>query len=888
MNYFKLSVLVELLVASLFMACSGGLVDDLGRDAADAGDTADVGDSVDAGGDLGDLDTAPLFYGPTEIWVLEGSEGHAEFQLDEGDHPREDSQLIRISLVSSSDEQLLPSEGIELRCEDSGDGCSGHLRIEPAAGESGRGIVHLEISDGGQSTTVSLVVLVEATVDASSARYVSPDADGQGNGSAALPWTMAQANAGATAGDTVLILPGKYHTGVAPQRDGTAADPIRFVAAERRRAIIDDGGSHKYLLTLDSRKHIQVHGLRFESSGDTSLATMNNASSVSIADTTILGVSVFKGGVVSIRDSKSVDFSNSRFERAFQNLLFIENTVGMRMQGMVIARGGHTPMFVSNGVERMIVRGSTFLGGWGRAGGFSRGPAGLLFERNVISGSIAGHRSAGAGFKVMGAGAIYRYNRLHDNGPRGFVIRDHREDVRIDHMRLYGNVIHNNIAEAFWLDTKGLGVYRDIAFQNNVFLDNDHYGVNYHLRGSRVDNQIRLTGNLFHHTSGQAPDPTEVVGCADDGNLWVAPNYLHAERHCYLRLDAASPLPEGGTPLTKTSAAGQGRDIPVRDAWWAFDGFATKGESGDLIQLGSERARLVAADRSKGLLSVDRDLSWDADTAVSLAWEGQAPSLGCFEAGGGLEHLGILSSTGSARSHEVVRFELVGAPADARVVWHLGDGTRATGLVIEHAYTGAEGRYGVRAYVHGGESWQRAATMLMLSNRLPDDPLVLLDFSRDDDVAQIKSDSWSRPLPNVRRVDAPRGKAIRIEISASDGGLESHFTPIQGWDIDAYPFLVLSYRIDSKIELNFSLEAFSNTSSVEPRLVGVGGTRGGAVTLHADGDWHQLPIEVSIIRDTFPDVNYLRGVRFTGPKGQGVSKGYEFDLLCVSANEKCE
>ncbi|MBW2735574.1 MAG: right-handed parallel beta-helix repeat-containing protein, partial [Deltaproteobacteria bacterium] len=823
--------------------------------------------------------TTLSYQGPAEVWVLEGSEGHVGFRVEAG--PTGDAQSVTVSVAGTSDDKLLPAAGVEARCTLSVNGCEGHLIITPAPGELGSGSVELEINDGAQAKTVTLAVKVEATVVSTSPRYVSAHADGKGDGSMSSPWTMAQANTNASAGDTVRIGPGRYQTGLVPAKNGTAAAPIRFVALQRRRAIIEDNGSESHLLNLDSRKYIQVSGLRFEVKSSSGLSSFDDSEFVSVDDSTLLGYGVFVSAGVRIDGAKSLDLRNTRMERSFHNLMVVQNSANVRLQGVVIGRSGHAPMFAGAGLESMIIRGSAFLAGWGRPAGISYGPTGLLFERNVVSGGIDGHRSAGAEMKVTGTGGIYRYNRLHDNGPGAFTMRDGGGDRRIDHVRLYGNVVHNNSGQAFWLDSVGDGIFRDIAFQNNVFLDNDANGARYHFRGSRVYGEVRMTSNLFHHTAGAAPNPTEVVGCPDDGNLFEAPGYVDVARHSYLELQASSPLAEGGTPLTQTLFAGHGRDLQVKDAWWAFDGFSLPGEVGDLIQVGSEQARVVAVDQAKGVITVDRDLTWVSGVPVSPAWQGAAPSLGCFEEGGGLEHLGILSSVGTAGSGDVVRFEILGAQADAQVVWHLGDGTRATGRVVEHAYNAGEGRFGVRAYVYGGKSWQRAATSLLISDPVQGAPVVLLEFDLDDEVAKIQTDSWSRPMADIRRVDAPRGKGVRIEVSAVDGGLQSRFSP--GWDIKAHPIMKVSYRIDSGIDLDVSLVAYSDGTSVRTRSVTVGGT-GGLLT--ADGKWHELKIDAGQ-RNDFPDATHLLGVSFNGPKGQGVGKGYEFDWVCISAAGQC-
>ncbi len=871
--------------------CGGKIVSthpDAGGDAGDidAGDwDADVVDVRDAGyepdGDAGPEGTI-TYLGGTELWTLEGSEGHLPFAATSVG-----GSVVSVSVTATSDEALLPVASVRVRCDDDGSGgCAGHLVVVPAPGRIGSGSVELLFSNELQSVPVTIQVTVERRVDISTGLFVSPTATGGGDGTLASPWTLGEANANAQPGDTVVLLPGTYLKAIAPRRDGTAADPIRFVAAARRTAVIEELGGEPYLLYLEGRSHVEVSGIRFESSGTQYLANLNSAAFLTLRDCTVLGVGFLSRGDVRIIDSNNIDLYDSRIQRSFHNIIVSRNTPDMRFQGLVLDRAGHTPMFLDYGLDRLILRGNAFLGSWGRVGGISGGPDGLLYERNVIMGSLAAGRSAGSDIKMSGVGAIIRYNKAHDNGPKFlFNVRDYRAAAQYDHWRFYNNVVHYNSTEAVWVDNKGNGVFRDIIFQNNVFLDNDIYSAGYHFRGNRINGQVRMVSNIFYWSFGSQPDPTEVVGCPDEGNLFQDPGYADVSRRSYVNLQSGSPLPEGGTPMTSTTAAGQGTNVPVSDTWWIFDGFGRGDEQGDWIQVGNQRAQVVEADHAAGTITVDASISWAAGDPVSLAWDGTSPPLGSFEQGVDLEHMAIVSSAGTVGSSEVLRFEIVGLPEDARVVWHLGDGTRATGHVVEHVYSGGEGRYGVRAYVYGGMSWQRSAAAVMVSDFPAGSPLILLDFDRDDEIALIKSDSWSRPLPDVRVVSSPTGQACRFDVSTSDGGLETQFLPFAPWHIDTYPYLVLRYRADSGLSLDFLLEAYPNTGSLAERLTSVGGTGGGAVTIEADGQWHRLVVDVSMVRNAFPEAEYLRGFRITGPEGQGIGKGYAYDVLCVATQE---
>jgi hypothetical protein len=75
----------------------------------------------------------------------------------------------------------------------------------------------------------------------------------------------------------------------------------------------------------------------------------------------------------------------------------------------------------------------------------------------------------------------------------------------------------------------------------------------------------------------------------------------------------------------------------VADARYFYDGFGIPGEQGDLIWVGAARepARVVARDIEQNTLTLDRNLTWEADEPVTLPYAGDAPDHGAYERGAG-------------------------------------------------------------------------------------------------------------------------------------------------------------------------------------------------------------------------------------------------------------
>ena len=96
-----------------------------------------------------------------------------------------------------------------------------------------------------------------------------------------------------------------------------------------------------------------------------------------------------------------------------------------------------------------------------------------------------------------------------------------------------------------------------------------------------------------------------------------------------LTLQATSPALEAGTPLTTTTSAGTGTVVPVADAHYFIDGYGVT--TGDAIQIGSDRAIVLAVNNTTNEVTLDRTLTWGSTSGVSYPYGGTAPALGACE-----------------------------------------------------------------------------------------------------------------------------------------------------------------------------------------------------------------------------------------------------------------
>ena len=98
------------------------------------------------------------------------------------------------------------------------------------------------------------------------------------------------------------------------------------------------------------------------------------------------------------------------------------------------------------------------------------------------------------------------------------------------------------------------------------------------------------------------------------------------------RLQPKSPAIDAGTFLTRTTRAGEGRDIPVEDADWFCDGFGMI--EGDRIQVeGNPAVRVERIDYARHVITVARPLKWPKGAGVAAPYAGKAPDIGALEWG---------------------------------------------------------------------------------------------------------------------------------------------------------------------------------------------------------------------------------------------------------------
>jgi len=739
-------------------------------------------------------------------------------------------------------------------------------------------------------------------------KYVAPHGHDSNPGTYEAPWgTPAKAAAEAKAGDIIYFLPGDYTGVLRPRHSGEASSPIRFISLEPGKARLRGRRGGDFVVQLVNVEHIQVEGFHIdpayedgrwvliESSKFITIANnlMENSLQGSIPFFVEAGTNIFLRGNTLRRMAPDRKTSNpirlNLIRFSYTNKIVLEgNTFGCTVHGSLdFQPPGST--------KDIVVRGNVFHAEWSRNFEFF-GSENVLFEGNLLTDSFKGGYG-GSSSKFMVAGGIFRFNQIIDNPGAPLRIFDawFREedkwDKQISHLRLYNNVFVNNLDYGISLTIRAN--MQDVLFVNNIFYRNDLAGdgrqieltdarpeeVRFQRNAIRIDEERPFTGSI-----GQSHLFTETLD--------APPGFVDVKQNNYA-LRADSPLRDAGLFLTHALTSGSGNVIAVADAVFFYDGFGIPGESGDLVAVGSPHqvARVLAADWELGTLELDRSITWQAGDPVSLVWDGKAPDIGLYEHGSAGRGSVQVLVTPAQQNRGLVELKAVihGNLLPVSFSWQLGDGTTAQGAVVQHCYDKA-GNYPIKVRItdKAGRHHWGTAYVVVEPERDPSAPLLCSTFNIDD------SDWWWRwriaePAPTNWRVKRDPESGNGILVVEAPGGSTLGTLPallrVEGWDIDAYPFVKIRYAIVPGTPLGLYLEGFGNRHVVTAATLthlDTAHPQAGRTYLLDDGEWHEQIIDVRVIREIYPEVKVMEGIGFrTGSRLAAPPSGFQLDEFAI-------
>lgn len=689
--------------------------------------------------------------------------------------------------------------------------------------------------------------------------YLSPDGDDDASGTREAPWdTLREANERLQPGDTLIFLDGEYEWSISPANSGEEGAPITYRAQNSQKAVLR-GIDTRRAIAIEDREHVVVEGFRVEPMEGSGWMQLTRTRHITIRDCTFEETTGF---IIGCEDSHYNRYENNRALRSLRLNAWghtggdMWNNVNCShnvFEGNYFSRCGHRPLGFLRDSPNNVVRGNVFDGRWGRNFEFFSTPQ-MLIEGNVITNGFMGSGSADGRAKLFIIDSIFRRNVIHRNWYMPLVINSYHyrgfpEPFGMYDSRLYNNTWYRNHDGAFQMADYGGEAEREHYVANNIFVnnimyDNDPAGQHLalRLRANIADDNRWLSNTISGDRPGRGvirydleyPRATEwpgeamTVAEAEEArpeqfasNLDADPRFVDADADDY-RLAAGSPAVDAGRPLTRTASAGSGQVISVQDARYFYDGFGIRGEQGDLIWVGEEckPARVLRRDLESNTLTVDHSLTWEAGDPVTLPYAGAAPDHGAYERGGEED-------------------------------WHI-EPVIPEGLRVPTMATSTE-------------------------------PIVAINFEEEDLEQWHWFFSFSRQRNTDSRVDdttANTGKrSMRVFAEADEATLSCHMLP-RWWDIDRFPYVRLAYRIPEGVPVGIQLQQFptderglgavyiAGSANHDP-----GGLQNlGAGKLIDDDQWHEITLDVRVIREVYPDGQTIKMLRFytnsNGTEGQ--------------------
>lgn len=253
-------------------------------------------------------------------------------------------------------------------------------------------------------------------------------------------------------------------------------------------------------------------------------------------------------------------------------------------------------------------------------------------------------------FKLLGSNNVFRYNILKDmpqgttNG-RGLRLETYAYGgnwpVNVAmYNHVYGNIITNIGGTeggngAIYIgtnDTTGVATNAYNIFKNNIVFNNllsneitrqysplihDNAFINNIIYRSNKTNIIYTDGAARTVSGAQLYEPT----------LWQGNVQSDPMLDSSLKPLQGSPALESGAHLTTiTSISGSGTSLAVADPRYFTDGMGIV--SGDIIQIGTQTAIIIAINYSTKVLTLDRTVTWTQGATISLPYKGTKPDIG--------------------------------------------------------------------------------------------------------------------------------------------------------------------------------------------------------------------------------------------------------------------
>lgn len=235
---------------------------------------------------------------------------------------------------------------------------------------------------------------------------------------------------------------------------------------------------------------------------------------------------------------------------------------------------------------------------------------------------------------------------------RSLIVNPTTYGIRMQGKTKYAAIANNTIVYGGKLEQNRpmiamQGDFTDVTAKNNILISTNNTPESYvgYLNGQNVEN----TNSDFDYNYYYRPDQEQKLFSGQTFGNWqsslkqdingkyTSPLLTNPSAGDYT-LSANSPCIDAGGPLTTTIKSGSGTEVPVKIAYFFFDGFNLT--IGDTIIIGNNEHVIVKkVDYENNILTIDRSINWNAGDGVWLPYNGAAPDIGFYESGGSVGNI---------------------------------------------------------------------------------------------------------------------------------------------------------------------------------------------------------------------------------------------------------
>ncbi|MBW3622284.1 MAG: right-handed parallel beta-helix repeat-containing protein [Armatimonadetes bacterium] len=349
---------------------------------------------------------------------------------------------------------------------------------------------------------------------------VSPDhsqATDEGPGTAGRPWkTFARAAEAVKAGDTVLLHAGTYREGVTVKADGTATQPIRFIAAPGEHVVVT-GADRLTMLKIDGDHPVyQAEWPHRFNTWIESMAHPNDERHVVIGRAEQVFVNGYLMRQVLDRDQLAL---GTFYADVDAKRLYVWGSGNEDLTKADVEASTRQTVFQAEG-DHIQIKGIRFRYAANRA---QQGAVLMSGDHGVMEDCII-ERTNAIGATFTGKNIIVRRSTFRENGQLGF------SAVRAHDLLFTDSLVEDNNTKNFsrgweaggnkivlcrgvvleksrFLRNRGVGIWFDIGnekctVRNNLIRDNEDAGIFYEISYSLHAHDNVIVGNGFAVTQG--------------------------------------------------------------------------------------------------------------------------------------------------------------------------------------------------------------------------------------------------------------------------------------------------------------------------------------------------------------------------------------------------